>query len=41
MGSGVVMEKGSGVCMERRVQEYGWREGFRSRDGEKGSGVWM
>ena len=27
--------------MERRVQEYRCREGFRSRDGEKGRGVWM
>ena len=27
--------------MERRVQEYGCREGFRSMDVEKGSGVGM
>ena len=35
------VEKGSRVCMERRVREYGWRKGFRSRDEEKGSGVGM
>ena len=34
-------EKGSGAEMERRVQEYGCREAFRSRDGEKGSGELM
>jgi len=34
-------EKGSGVWMERRVQEQIWREGFRSRDVEKRSGVGM